>query len=107
MVSVVGLISMLVVLALHTLAAAVITRYFRVVLNTDWGWVVYTLFFVPSVLLLSTLFFTGPLGAGIDLGSPTAVFAIMILLPLSVGVAIDVLYIPPPEEIELPTPREE
>lgn len=107
MASVVALVLMLVVLAFHTLVAAVMTRYFRVVLNTNWGWVLYTLFFVPVTLLASTLLFTGPLGIGIDLGSSTAVLAIMIVLPLSLGVTIDVLYVRPPEEVELPQPREE
>lgn len=106
MVSVVGLGSLLVLLALHTLAAAIMTRYFRVVLDTRWGWIFYTLFLVPVALLASTLFFTGALGFGIDLGSPTMVIVVLIALPLAVGLAIDVLYVPPPEDVQLPEPRE-
>lgn len=107
MVSVVGGALLLVVLAGHTLVAAVMTRYFRVVLETTWGWVVYTLFFVPITLFVSTLLFTGALGIGVDLGSPTAVFTVMIVLPLSLGLAIDLLYVPPPEEVDLPMPKDE
>lgn len=106
MTSVIDLVLLFVVLAIHTLVAGVMTRFFRLRLETDAGWIVFTLFFVPIVLLLTTLVFSGPLGIGIDLGSPTVVVAVMVGLPLALGVAIDLLYVPAPDEVELPEPTE-
>ncbi|ESS05612.1 MAG: hypothetical protein A07HB70_02089 [uncultured archaeon A07HB70] len=94
-----------VVLALHALVAAVMTRYFRIRLATDWGTVLYTLLFVPVVLLLLTQVFTGVLGIGPNLGSAAVALAVMVGLPLAVGVTVDVLYMRPPEAYDLPEPE--
>lgn len=102
MVSVVGLILLLAVLAIHSLISAVAVRFFRLRLQTQWSWIIYTVMILPVVLVASTLFFTGPLEIGVDLGSPAMVFAVMIGVPIAVGVTVDVLYVPPPEEYELP-----
>jgi hypothetical protein len=93
------------VLGVHALVAAVMTRFFRIRLSTDWGTVVYTLLFVPVVLFLLTQLFTGILGIGPNLGSPATVLAVMVGLPLAVGVTVDVLYMRPPEEYDLPEPQ--
>ncbi|MFA9518204.1 hypothetical protein ACERIT_13480 [Halopenitus sp. H-Gu1] len=106
MASIVGVLAFLVVLGIHTLLAAVITRYLRLRLSTIWGTAIYVAFLVPVVLLISTLVFSGPLGIGVDLGTPTAVLAVMILLPGTLGVAIDVLYVEHPDEYDLPEPTE-
>ena len=89
----------------NTLVAAVMTRFFRIRLSTDWGTVVYTLLFVPVVLFVLTQLFTGVLGIGPNLGSPATVLAVMVGLPLAVGVTVDVLYMRPPEEYDLPEPQ--
>lgn len=102
---VVGLLLTGVVLAVHALVAAVMTRYFRIRLSTDWGAVLYTLLFVPVVLVVLTQVFTGVLGIGPDLGSAVTVLAVMVGLPLAVGVTVDVLYVRPPEEYDLPEPH--
>jgi len=94
-----------VVLVVHALVAAVMTRYFRIRLSTDWGAVVYTVLFVPVVLFVLTQLFTGVLGIGPNLGSAATVLAVMVGLPLSVGVTVDVLYMRPPEEYDLPETR--
>lgn len=94
------------VLAVHTVLAAVLTRYFRVTLHTTWGWVVYVALFVPVALVLSTLLFTGLLGIGPDLGSAATALGVSVGLPLALGVTIDVLYQPSPEEMDLPEPGE-
>ena len=91
-----------VVLAVHTLVVAVMTRFFRLRLETRWGAAIYTAFLVPVVLLASTQLFTGALGIGVDLGDPRMALAVMIGLPLALGVTLDVLYMAPPEEYELP-----
>lgn len=90
------------VLGVHTLVAAVMTRFFRVVLDTRLGSAVFTGFFVPVVLLFSTLFFTGILKIGPDLGGAYAALAVMIGAPLVLGVTVDLLYVPSPDEYELP-----
>lgn len=102
MVSIISLGLFLLVLGLHTLVAAVLTRFFRLRLETQIGWVSYTLGIVPVVLFISTLVMTGPLAIGPNLGSPTIVFVVMIGFPLALGVTIDLLYVTQPENVELP-----
>jgi hypothetical protein len=102
MVSIIGLVVFGGVLVGHTLLAAVLTRFFRLRLKTQFGWVVYALTLIPVVLFLSTLIFTGVLGLGPNLGSPTVVFGVMIGLPIAVGLTLDLLYVAQPGEIELP-----
>ncbi|MFC7202593.1 hypothetical protein ACFQJC_03645 [Haloferax namakaokahaiae] len=100
MVSVVSLVLMGVVILFHTLIAAVMTRFFRLRLSTQWGYIVYSLLLIPLVLFFSTLVFTGVLGIGVNLGSPAAAIGVMIGMPLVLGFTIDTLYVPPPEEYE-------
>jgi hypothetical protein len=85
----------------HTVLAAVMTRFFRIRLHTRLGTVAYTLFFVPVVLLVTTMA-AFSLGVGVDLGSPAVVVGLLVGLPMSLGVTIDVLYVPTPEEYDLP-----
>lgn len=91
-----------VVLAVHTLIAAVMTRYFRIRMHTRWGAVLYTLLLVPLALVVTTLVFSGPLAIGVNLGGPATALAVMVGMPLVLGFTIDVLYVPPPEEYDLP-----
>lgn len=102
MVSIISLVLFLFVLGLHTLFAAVLTRFFRLRLKTQIGWVSYTLGIVPVILFLSTLVMTGALAIGPNLGSPTVVFVVMIGFPLAVGITVDLLYVTQPEDVELP-----
>lgn len=90
------------VLVGHTLLAAILIRFFRLRLDTQFGWVLYTMTLIPVVLFASTLIFTGLLQIGPNLGSPTVVFGVMIGLPLAVGLTLDLLYVAQPDEIELP-----
>ncbi|MFB6125862.1 MAG: hypothetical protein ABEJ79_00980 [Halolamina sp.] len=106
MASAVELVLFLVVLGVHTLLAAVLTRYFRVTLKTTWGRAVYALFIVPVVLLVTTQLFTGLLNIGPQLGGPAVVLAVLIGLPMALGAAVDLLYVPQPEEYELPDTQE-
>ncbi|RLM88899.1 hypothetical protein D3D02_10260 [Halobellus sp. Atlit-38R] len=103
MVSAVGLVLFGAVLVVHTLLAAVLTRFFRLRLNTQWGYVVYSFALIPIALLVTTLVFFGilPIGAGLNLGA-TALLGAAIALPLALGFTIDTLYIPAPEEYDLP-----
>lgn len=102
MVSVINLVLFGVVLVFHTLVAAVMTRFFRVRLKTRWGAMLYAVVLIPLVLFTTTLVFSGVLGIGINLGSPVTALGVMIGMPLALGYTIDVLYVPPPEEYDLP-----
>jgi len=102
MLSIIGLVLFGVVLVGHTLIAAVCTRFFRLRLETQIGWIVYSLTLIPVVLVVSTLVVSGVLRIGPNLGSPVVVFGIMIGLPLAVGITLDLLYVAQPDEVELP-----
>jgi hypothetical protein len=93
------------VLVVHTFLAAVMTRYFRIRAKTRWGALAFTVFLVPLVLFAGTLLFSGVLGIGPALGGPGTVLAVMVGMPLVFGYTVDVLYVPPPEEYELPETR--
>jgi len=54
------------------------------------------------LLFISTLGVTGGLGLGPNLGSPLVVFAVLIGLPVALGMTIDLLYVAQPEDVELP-----
>ena len=106
MVSVLDLVLFGVVVAGHTLLAAVLTRFFRIRLKTQWGYVVYSLLLIPVVLLVTTLLFFGllPIGSSLNLDTP-ALLAASIGMPLALGFTVDTLYVPPPEEYDLPEAR--
>lgn len=91
-----------VVLVVQTLLAAVSTRFFRIRMKTRWGWVIYTAMLTPLLLFVVTLIATGVLGIGPDLGSPGLAIAVTIGVPLALGFTLDLLYVPPPEEYDLP-----
>ena len=102
MVSVGGLVVVGVLVGLHTLAAAVGTRLLRVRLTTAWGPVVLALTLLPILLVASTLAVGGGLGIGPDLGSPAVALFVLVAVPLGLGMAIDYLWMPAPEDVELP-----
>jgi hypothetical protein len=104
MVSVVDVAGLLVILGVNSLAAALLTRLFRVRLKTGWGAVLYSVLLTPVALLVLVLVLGGA-GLGPDLGNPAAVVGITILLPLALGMAFDYFWQPAPEEVELPDRR--
>jgi len=106
MVSVADLVGLLVILLVHSAVAALMTRFFRVRLETGWGSVVYIGLLIPVALVALTLFFGGVLGLGPDLGTPGTVFGTTVVLPLAVGVAFDYFWMPAPEDVELPDPAD-
>lgn len=106
MVSALSLALFVVVLGFHTLVAAVMTRYFRITLDTPFGTAFFIAVAIPVVLVASTLVFTGVFGIGPEIGDPLLVFAILIVAPQAIGVLVDVLYIPPPDAYELPDTAE-
>lgn len=102
MVGLAGLVGLVVLVAAHTLVAAVTVRLLRVRLTTRWAPVVFALAIVPVVLVASTLVITGGLGLGPDLGSARLALFLLVAAPLGLGMAIDYLWMPPPDEVELP-----
>ncbi|MFW5949050.1 MAG: hypothetical protein ACOCSD_05580 [Halolamina sp.] len=102
MASALSIAFLLTIVAAHTLVAAVLTRFFRIALDTTWGAALFTLTGIPLALLASTYVFSGVLGLGPELGSPAIVLTLLVAVPVGLGALIDVLYVPPPEEVELP-----
>lgn len=106
MVGVVEGASLAVIVAGHTFLAAIAVRLFRERLTTRWTPIVFALAIVPLLLIASTLIVSGWLGLGPDLGTPTAALFVLVGVPLGLGLAVDYLWMPPPEDVELPEPRE-
>ncbi|MDY6818361.1 MAG: hypothetical protein SVG88_06835 [Halobacteriales archaeon] len=102
MVSALAVAGLAVLVVIQTALAAVLTRFFRIRLSTRWGSLVYAVVLVPLALLVTTMVLSGLLGLGPDLGGPTAVVFLMIGVPLAIGLTIDYLWMPAPEEVELP-----
>jgi len=102
MVSVVDVVGLLVIVGINAGAAALMTRFFRVRLDTDWGPVVFTLTIEPVVLTLLVLVLSGILGLGGNLGSAGLVFGITVVLPMALGVAFDYFWMPAPDDVDLP-----
>lgn len=102
MVTLVSLVLIGAVLTGHTLVAAVMTRFFRIRMNTQWGSVLYAVVLIPIVLVVSTLVFGQVVRA--EFSVPT-LLGLWVGMPVALGFTIDVLYMEPPEEYELPQAR--
>ena len=100
MVSVVDAVGLVVLLAANTAIAAVLTRLFRVRLSTRWGGFLYTLLLTPVVLSVVTLLVGQAVGP--DLGGGATVLGATVLVPLSLGIAVDYFWMPSPDEVEVP-----
>lgn len=93
---------LLALVAVHSLIAAVLTRYFRIALDTRGGAALFTVMGIPLVLLGSTYVLSGVLSLGPQLGNPAIVFTLLIAVPVGLGALVDVLYVPPPEDVDVP-----
>jgi protein-S-isoprenylcysteine O-methyltransferase Ste14 len=102
MVDVAGLLGLLFILFVHTVIAALLTRFFRVRLKTRWGSAIYTGAVTPVVLLVTTLLFGGFLQLGFPIGGRSTVIGVTIVLPMTLGIAFDYFWMPAPEEVEMP-----
>lgn len=102
MVSVVDVIQLLVMIGVNTAITALMTRFFRVRLKSSWGPVVFALLLIPPVLVILTQIMSAA-GFGFDIGSPRLVIGLLVLLPVTIGVAFDYFWMPAPEEVTLPT----
>lgn len=91
-----------VLVAVNTAITVVATRFFRLQLSTTWAAAIYTLVFVPMALAVATVVLSGVVGLGGATGSRAVALLLAIVLPLATGIAIDVFWMPAPEEVELP-----
>ena len=91
---------LLVLVGLNTGVAAVLTRIFRVRMETRWGGALYTLLLTPLALIVVTLVLGQALGP--NLGSPATVVGVTVLLPLTLGIAFDYFWMPHPDDVEVP-----
>lgn len=101
MVSVADGVQLFIMLLVNATAAALMTRFFRVRLNTKWGPVVFALALIPPVLVILTQAM-GAIGFGFDLGSSVVVVVLLILAPFALGLTFDYFWMPAPEEVTLP-----
>ena len=96
-------ISLLVVV--NVAITVVATRFFRLQLETQWAAAIYALLFVPLVLLVSTVVLSGLFGVGEAAGGRAVAVTIAVVLPMAIGFAIDLFWMPAPAEIDLPDTR--
>lgn len=91
-----------IIVVVNTAVAVVLTRFFRLRLETWWGAGVYYVLFVPLGLLVAAVVLSGIVGLGGSAGGREVALVLSIALPMSVALAIDLFWMPAPEEIELP-----
>jgi hypothetical protein len=102
MVTLLDAFGLAVILLVNTAAVALLTRFFRVRLHTRWGGALYSVVISPVALLVLTLVLSGVLGLGPDLGSVAAVVLLVMGLPLALGLTFDYVWMPDPDEVDLP-----
>ncbi|MFB6120453.1 MAG: hypothetical protein ABEJ68_04980 [Halobacteriaceae archaeon] len=96
-------VALLGLVALNTVIAGVSVRFFRLQLATRWGPVVYTALLVPLVYVVTALIVFGALGVGSGLDLDQGTLLVFFWgVPLSLGVSLDVFWLPPPEDVEVP-----
>lgn len=99
MVSAGAILEVLIILSIHTVLAAITTRLTRVRLATRWGAALYVLLIVPVVLVVSTFILSGVLNVGPDLGDPSLAIFITVFVPFALGITIDYIWMPAPEDV--------
>jgi len=90
-----------ILLVVHTAMAAIVTRFFRIRLTTNWGAALYAAVLIPMLLVASTMLLSGPFGIGTAADRTTALI-VVIAIPLTLGITIDLLWMPHPDDVELP-----
>jgi len=99
---VLGLVGVLVIVLVNSAVTALMTRFFRVRLYTRWGSLLYALLLCPVALFVLLLVFSGVFGVGGNLGSRATVMTVLIFLPLALGITFDYIWMPAPDEVEMP-----
>lgn len=107
MVTTAAIVSLTFIVVVHSLVATVLSRFFRLRLRTRFGAVLFTVLFVPIVLLLSLTVLSGVLGLGGDgFDDRNLVLTLTILLPFLLGYSIDRFWLPNPADVSLEIERE-
>ena len=101
MVSAVDIVGLFIILGVNSVVAALLTRFFSVQLNTQWGPIVYSVLLTPLVLVILVLVMGGA-GLGPNLGSAATVLGLTVLVPLALGMSFDYFWQPSPDEVEVP-----
>lgn len=104
MVSGPALLAAAVIVGVNTLVSALLTRLFRVRLDTAWGAGVFVVLFAPVATTLVTIL-VGTVAPPI--GSRTDVVVWFVLVPVALGATIDVFWMPAPDEVDLPANLED
>ena len=102
MVSVVAVAGLIVIVLINSAVTALMTRFFRVRLSTRWGGLLYSLLLCPLALLVLGVVLSVPIGPLIDLGTVTFM-TLVVVLPLALGMTFDYIWMPSPDDVELPT----
>ena len=102
MVSAIAIAGLVVVVLVNSAVAALMTRFFRVRLNTRWGGLLYSLLFCPLALLVLGVVLSVPVGAFIDL-TTVSFLLVVVIVPLALGLTFDYIWMPSPDDVELPT----
>jgi len=102
MVSALEFVGLLVVVGVNTAIAAVGTRFLRIRMQTRWGRVVYVALVVPALVFVSTLVLSGVLGLGTALGDRATAILVAFVLPLVLGLSVDLFWMAHPDDVELP-----
>jgi hypothetical protein len=102
MVSIVGLVGLLVIVLVNSAVTALMTRFFRVRLDTRWGSLLYALLLCPVALFVLLLVLSGVFGLGGNLGSRATAMLLTVFLPLALGITFDYVWMPSPDEVEVP-----
>lgn len=106
MVGVAELLGVLVIVLINSGVTALMTRFFRVRLNTRWGSLVYAVLLCPVVMVVILLILSGVFRLGGNLGSRSLVLTITVFVPLAIGMTFDYFWMPSPEEVEIQTAAE-
>ena len=102
MVSAVAIAGLVVIVLVNSAVTALLTRFFRVRLHTRWGGLLYSLLLCPLALLLLGVVLSVPIGPFIDLGTITFL-GLVVVVPLALGMTFDYVWMPSPDDVELPT----
>jgi hypothetical protein len=95
--SLAGLLGVAILVLVNAAIAAVCIRLLRVRLSTRLGVAVFAAVLVPVPLFVVVIVGSGVLGLGVDLGSRSMAVWTSIVLPLGLGAAFDVVWMPSPD----------
>lgn len=88
------------IVAIHTILAGIVTRFVRLYASTTFGTIAGVVVTVSFVLFASTLVLSGAFKLGFDLQDQWLAALVAIGLPLGLGATIDYLWVASPEEVE-------